>query len=521
MLRLLTLCAALAALAALPCAAAPVDLTPVPAQASPSALQAGWEHGAFMEIFVRAYQDSNGDGIGDLRGLTQHLDYLQELGVKGLWLMPITASSDHDHGYATLDYRSIEPAYGTLEDFDALIKAAHARGIGVIIDYVLNHGSLESPLFQSALKGPDSPYRDWYVWQDQAPLGWEIWGHNPWTATPTGSYYGTFGGQMPDFNLRNPVTVEYHFSSLRFWLNRGLDGFRLDAVPHLIENGAKEWNDQPESRALTHQVQELIKSYPQRHVVCEATADPIAYGKPEVCGSSFAFGLQYEVIKAARGQAEAVQKISEYFVKAPLSMATMLTNHDLFAGQRVWDQLQGNEARMKLAAATYLLMPGTPFIYYGEEIGQAGVLNSEGDGPIRSPMSWGPQGQGFSAGQPFRPLSPNGATHNPDVERNKPASMLNFYKAMLKLRNTRASIAQGSYEAPKAKGQVLSFRRRLGQELSIVLINYGDKAVDVSIDGLPRQANLRSLYPSAGTAHKRVKLAPLSVQVLSADGGAP
>jgi glycosidase len=504
-----------ATLATLPCHAAP-DLSPVPAKPSPSSLQAGWEHGAFMEIFVRAYQDGDGDGIGDLRGLTKRLDYLKELGIKGIWLMPITASADHDHGYATQDFRSIEPAYGTLQDFDALIQAAHARGIGVIIDYVLNHASVESPLFQQSLAGPDAPFRDWFVWESEAPMAWNIWGHNPWTATPNGSYYGTFGGHMPDFNLRNPATVEYHFSSLRFWLNRGLDGFRLDAVPHLIENSAKDWNDQPESRALTHQVQQLIKSYPQRHVVCEATADPIAYGRPEVCGSAFAFNFQYAAVDAARGKPEAVQKLAAYFTQAPLSMATMLSNHDIFAGQRVWDQLQGNEARYKLAAASYLLMPGTPFIYYGEEIGQAGLPGLDGDQPIRAPMSWGADGQGFSRGTPFRALSPNRATHNPDIERKDPKSLLNFYKAMLKLRNTRASISQGSYEAPSAEGRVLRFERRLGQEHSIVLINYSEQPVDVS---LPAGATPRVLYPAAEA--RAGHLPALSVQVLAADGSRP
>ena len=507
MLKTLALSAAL--IATLPCTAAPaadLGLAPVPARPSPSVLKPGWEHGAFMEIFVRAYQDSNGDGIGDLRGLTRRLDYLKELGIKGIWLMPITASSDHDHGYATTDYRSIERAYGTLEDFDALIKAAHARGIGIIIDYVLNHASLQSPLFQ------DPAYRDWFVWQDERmPLGWEVLEHNPWTATPTGSYYGTFGGHMPDFNLRNPAALEYHFSSLRFWLNRGLDGFRLDAVPHLIENDKDHWNDQPESRALTHEVQMLVKSYPQRHVVCEATANPAAYAQPEVCGSAFGFGFQEAAVHAAKGEPEAVKHLAAYFTQAPLSMATMLSNHDIFAGHRIWDQLQGDEARYKLAAASYLLMPGTPFIYYGEEVGMAGLNDLPGDQPIRAPMSWGADGRGFSKSQPYRAFAPNSATHNPELERKNPASLLNFYKAMLKLRNSRASIAQGSYDAPKAEGLVLSFQRRLGQERTVVLINYGDSAAEVS--DLPADAKL--LYPPSKA--KPGHLPAHSVQVLAAD----
>jgi len=239
-----------------------------------SKLPEAWQHGAFMEIFVRSYKDSNGDGIGDLKGLTQSLDHLKDLGIKGIWLMPITASADHDHGYATRDFRNIDPDYGTLADFDELIQEAHKRGMGVIMDYVLNHSAKEHPFFEEALKNPQSPYRQWYEWRQEKPVGWDIWGRDPWISTANGSYLATFGAHMPDFNMRNPEVVKYHEDSLKFWLDRGIDGFRLDAVPHLIENNAKDWNDQPESRQLTGHFTRLIKSYPNKYVVCEATAEP-------------------------------------------------------------------------------------------------------------------------------------------------------------------------------------------------------------------------------------------------------
>ena len=162
------------------CAAPPIDISPVPARIQPSPLAEGWQHGAFMEIFVRAYQDSDGDGIGDLRGLTLRLDYLQDLGVRGIWLMPITASADHDHGYATTDFRAIEPQYGTLADFDELIAQAHRRGIGVIVDYVINHSAASHPLFVAARQDKASPWRDWFLWSDESPPGWDIWGKYPW-----------------------------------------------------------------------------------------------------------------------------------------------------------------------------------------------------------------------------------------------------------------------------------------------------------------------------------------------------
>jgi glycosidase len=503
----LALCAALLALGTAAAPAAPpssieIDTRPLPAKASPSKLAPGWQHSAFIEIFVRAYQDSDGDGIGDLRGLTQRLDYLRELGVRGIWLMPITPSGDRDHGYAAKDFRAVEPQYGSLADFDALIRAAHARGIGVILDYAPNHGADSSPLFSAAAAAPGSPLRDWFVWQDKAPggsiEGWDIWGKNPWYAAADGSrYLGIFGPEFPDFNLRNPAAVEYHKSSLRFWLNRGLDGFRLDAMTHLVENSAKDWNDQPESRRLSGAFADVIRAYPNRYAVCEATANPQIYAGPKVCGAAFAFGLEQQIIKAAKGDAEAAAAVARYFETAPPTMATMLSNHDRFAGERAWDQFGGDEARYKLAAATYLLLPGTPFIYYGEEIGMAGALGVSGDHPLRSPMSWTAQGGFTSAAQPFRPVAPNAATHNAADAQAQPGSLLGFYKAMLKLRNTLPSIARGSYLAAQADGSALSFQRRWRGERTLVVLNYGNQAREWTAEGLPPKHRLEQLYPGA------------------------
>lgn len=501
--------------------AAPVDLSAVKEVRGRSALPEGWQHGAFIEIFVRGFQDSDGDGIGDLRGVIQRLDYLKALGVKGIWLMPITASADRDHGYATTDYRAIEPQYGTLADFDDLIREAHQRGIGVVMDYVINHGAREHPLFRSAVADPKSPWRDWFVWTDQ-PLAdlkdWDIWGKTPWylpgedvpdvpegaSAPPkpdapagTPRYFAVFGPHMPDYDMRNPAVVKYHADNLRYWLNRGLDGYRLDAVPHLIENSAKDWNDQPESRALTGWFTRQIKRYPHRFVVCEATAEPKVYTREDICGSAFAFGLERAVIDAAKGgdgAEEAVAKVARFFTEAPLSMATMLSNHDIFAGKRPWDQFGGDEARYKLAAATYLLLPGTPFLYYGEEIGQAGVAGLPGDAPLRAPMSWTADARGFSSGTPFRPVSPNIATHNAQAQAADPGSLLNFYKALLALRNAQPAIARGSYEAPFAQGRVLAFQRAYRGQRVLVVINYGAEAAEVALPGLPPKARLRALH---------------------------
>jgi len=514
-----------------------IDTNPVPRpRVLKPHLPRHWQHGAFMEIFVRAYQDSDGDGVGDLRGLIARLDYLQDLGIRGLWLMPVTASGDGDHGYATTDFRAIEPAYGTLADFDELLKQAHRRGIGVIIDYVINHASASHPMFVQARQGPANPFHAWFVWSDEAPAGWDIWGVDPWYHTAsepwtyrgdlktmarppagaTGFYFGTFGPHMPDFDFRNPAVLDYHLSSLRFWLNRGLDGFRLDAVPHLVENSAKDWNDQPESRRITRQVQDLILSYPRRYVVCEATAKPIDYGDPALCGGAFAFGYTQHFVGAAQGKPESVQKLAEYYRTERPTMATFVSSHDIFAGKRLWDQVEGDEAAYKVAAAGYLLQPGTPFVYYGEEIGQAGVATLKGDLPLRAPMSWtGDTARaGFTTGAPFRPLAPNVSTHNAQSQQHDPQSIHAFYRSVLALRNTRPSIARGSFEHAFADGLVLGFQRRLGKERTLVLINYGRSEATVAVPGLAPRARLRTLHGRA-RAGAKFTLPPQSVQVFA------
>ena len=476
-----------------------VDISPVAVAVQPSALPANWQRGAFMEVFVRAYKDSDGDGVGDLKGLTQQLDYLKDLGIKGIWLMPVTTNADGDHGYATTDFRGIDPAYGSLEDFDELLRQAHARGIGVVMDYVINHSARHHPMFVSALKdGPASPFFDWFVWEKDAPQGWDIWGKNPWTRTHKGHYFGTFGKHMPDFNFKNPAVLAYHQDSLRFWLNRGLDGFRLDAVPHLVESNAKDWNDQPESRRITGDLRALITAYPQRHVVCEATANPQVYAAPDICGSAFAFGLEQNLVKAAKGDKKAIQFVADYFTTAPQTMATFVANHDIFAGARLWDQLRGNLAQYKLAAASYLLQPGTPYIYYGEEIGMAGIKRLEGDEPLRAPMSWtaDKRGAGFTtSSKPFRPIAPNVARYNVAAQLADPNSLLTFYKSMLALRNTLPSIASGSYDAPVVQGRVMAYWRTLGVQSTLVVINYGMTSGKLTLKDLKPQATFSAAYP--------------------------
>jgi glycosidase len=484
--------------------------------ASASTLPADWHHGAFAEIYVRGYRDSDGDGIGDLRGLTASLDYLQALGVRGLWLMPLTRSQDHDHGYAVADYRDIEPAYGTLADFDELLRQAHARGIGVIFDYVLNHSAAEHPAFVAS-RDPASPYRRWYVWRDVAPRGWDIFGKDPWNATPTGAYLSQFSPTMPDFDLTEPAVLRFHEDNLRFWLDRGVDGFRFDAVAHLVEHGPAAWRDQPENRAIVARMHAVIASYPNRYVVCEATRGMADFARADVCGAAFGLEQAGVIFAAARGDRAAIRRVARYPARAPATLASLLSNHDAFAGQRAWDQLGGDVARYKLAAATYLLQPATPFVLYGEEIGLAGAPALGGDRKLRVPMSWtgDPLTAGFTTGTPFRALAGNVATHNVAAETRDPGSLLAFYRAMLALRNARPSIARGAYRSLFVRGRAYGFLRTLGAERTLVLVNYGEDAVAVRPPGVASGARWRALYPAAGgeTVGPRLRMAPRSVQV--------
>jgi len=522
------------------------DRSPVPMKNRTSALDAHWHHGAFIEIFVRGWKDSDGDGIGDLRGLTQTLDVLKDLGVRGIWLMPIQANADGDHGYATQDYRAVAPEYGSLADFDELIRQAHRRGIGVIMDYVINHAAAAHPAFVAARQGPSAPFRNWFVWSERMPEGWDIWGKNPWYHTAIAPwdfkgepkdlpkpapeardfYFGTFGPHMPDFDMRNPEVVAFHEDSLRFWLERGLDGYRLDATPHLIENNARDWNDQPESRALTLRLAELIRGYEHRYVVCEATARPQDWGDPAVCGGAFAFGHVHHYVGAAVGRAESVDALASYFRSARPTMATFVSNHDIFAGRRLWDQIAQalpaadtatRTAAYKLAAAGYLLQPGTPFVYYGEEIGQAGVHDGlKGDMPLRAPYSWTAEAQtaGFSTGRPFRPVAPNVATHNLAAQRADPGSIWNFYRQLIALRNSRPSIARGEFVAARADGLSLQFQRRLGNERSLVVIHYGDRPTAVEVSGLAPGARLVPLLARVGAPTRASAIGVATLRVL-------
>ena len=478
-----------------PVAGPAVDVSSIAAADPGSSLPTDWQRGTFMQIFVRSYADSDGDGVGDLRGVTSKLDYLKDLGITGLWLMPITRSQDRDHGYATSDYRNIETQYGSLADLDELLRQAHVRGIGVIMDYVINHSAYENPLFANSRIEAGNPYRKWYLWQKPRPSGWNIYGNNPWYGNAAGYYFAAFWDQMPDWHLQNAAVIAYHHNNLRFWLNRGIDGFRFDAVGHLVENGPAQWNNQAQNYPLMRDVKTLVDSYAKRWMVCESPED--AAGFTAACGSAFAFGHHANVVRAAKGEGAAVLAVANYFKTASPNVANLLANHDSFAGQRLYDQFGGNQAQYKLAAATLLLQPGTPFLYYGEEIGMAGAAALSGDPKLRTPMSWtgNAANGGFSNGNPYRALSANVASFNVQAQTGDPNSLHGFYKAMIGLRNTVPAISRGGFEGSVVVGSAHGFVRRLGNERAVVAINYGTGVTNIAMSGLPAGATLAATWP--------------------------
>jgi alpha-amylase len=501
------LCALLPSFALAQSAAAPpaiADIGPVDVVKRDNGLAPAWRQGPFMEVLVRAYQDSNGDGIGDLNGLTSRLDYLKELGITGLWLMPIFKSEDRDHGYAVANYREIEPDYGTLADLDRLLAEAHKRGIGVILDYVINHSAASHPAFESAYDSRKSPYADWYIFSEDRPQGWNTFSGDPWREGNQRWYYAVFDQQMPDFNLRNPAVVDFHLNNLKFWLNRGVDGFRFDAVGVLIENRAIAWENQPENHVLMKKVQDLVASYGNTTMVCEAPSDPGAFAAADSCGKAFAFGLQKHIVGNVKiGRVR--DDMLSFLRKQPVGrMATLLSNHDHFAGARLAKQFAGDEKSYRVAAAALLTLPGVPYLYYGEEIG---LSHSEPvaytDQSLRGPMSWsGQRNAGFTtADKPFRPLVENWKTHNAEAQKADANSLYHWYRQLIALRRAEPALAAGDLTLLSERDvPVLAFTREHEGSRVLVLINLAYREVTYTLPAQFQGAPWKPIFPAGASA---------------------
>ena len=487
-----------------------------------------WARGAvFYEVFVRSFQDSNGDGIGDLQGLISRLDSLNDgrpgkgndLEVDALWLMPVFDSPSY-HGYDVVDYEKIEPDYGTGDDFDRLLAEAHKRGIRVIVDLVLNHSSSQNPWFVESASSPSSPRRDWYVWRADDP-GWtQPWGgsNHTWHEKNGAFFYGIFWGGMPDLNYSTPAVRQEMARVAALWLRRGVDGFRLDATRHLFANGPGEMqNDQPETFEYLKEFAAVVRSVNPRSVLVGEnwTETPIIARYYESLPMSFNFPLASAILDSvkagdAAGIGAKLQEMAELYPPNAID-APFLTNHDM---QRGATQLGNDAARLRSAAAVLLTLPGAPFLYYGEEIG---LQNGPGgnDEFKRTPMPWDASpGGGFTTGKPWFDFAPGKETTNVAAQAGDPGSLLSWYRQLIRGRKGSNALTSGSLAllSPADRSTpVLAFVREAGrgrkQERVLVVHN---------LSGSEAEAGP---YPVAGRTAVPILAAPgTPAPVRSAEG---
>jgi alpha-amylase len=475
-----------------------------------------WRDGVCYEIFARSFADGDGDGIGDLRGLTARLDYINDgnpqsstdLGANCIWLMPISRSVSY-HGYDVSDYYHVDPHYGTDEDFRQLMREAHRRGIHVIVDFVPNHSSSEHPFFKSALQGPTSPYRNFYRWSPVKPSQPGPWGQEAWHKSPLRDeyYYGVFWGGMPDLNYETPGVVTEMENVTRHWLtDMGADGFRFDAIPYLVEEGS-----QLKHTRGTHDVLRRLGSAIRRVAQSSFTIGEMADGSPEILSSYypdqldayFAFDVATGTLEAARtGMTapflDAVREANSRFPAGRWS--PFLSNHDQ---PRVMTVLAGDRARARAAASAMLMLPGLPFVYYGEEIGMVGT---KGDEQIRTPLQWrSVPGGGFTTATPWENPQSDWRVTNVQAQDRDAGSLLNHYRRLIHLRNEHSALGSGDLTVASASdAAVAAFARRSSEETIMVLINFGARAIPGVTAALRSGAIPRALFeriyedPSSG-----------------------
>jgi glycosidase len=449
------------------------------------------------EVFVRSFRDSAGDGTGDLAGLVEKLDYLNDgneatdddLGVDGIWLMPIHPSPSY-HGYDVADHDGVNPEYGTIADLDRLLDECHARGLRVILDWVPNHTSIEHPWFASSASSTGAPHRSWYVWRESDP-GWtQPFGSSTvWFSAGTGYYHAVFGRGMPDLNWNDAAVRGEIEAAAGRWLARGVDGFRLDAIRYLVENGPGAQQDQPETHLYLAELASSVRAAkPDAMLVGEAWADtttisryfgstattPYGDGVPLLFNFPLAAAIVDGVASGSAGGIPATLEAVARSYPAGTGDAPFLTNHDQ---DRVATRLGGDWAKLRLAASVLLTLQGSPFIYYGEEIGMRNGVGS-GDERRRTPFAWdGTATGGFTDGvTPWWPIS---RTSSADVasQTGDPSSLLSRYRQLIRLRKSSPALSRGgTLRLVTASEAVLAFLRTQVSETVLVAHNLGGGA---------------------------------------------
>lgn len=479
---------------------------------------AWWQRGILYQIYPRSFMDSNGDGLGDLNGITGRLPYLQWLGIDAIWISPMYPSPMIDFGYDITDFTAIYPPFGTLDDFDTLRATAHQLGLKVILDYVPNHTSDQHPWFIESRSSRDNPRRNWYIWRDPAPDGgppnnWlSEFGGSAWTLDPgTGQYYyHAYLKEQPDINWRNPDVQAAMLDVLRFWLDRGVDGFRIDALRQITKDPQfrddppnPDWQpgmnparqqlrmysaDLPEIHDLIAQMRRLADQYDDRLLIGELYL-PIErlvryYG---VDGSGVQLPFNFHLILTPWHARSIASLIAQYEAALPADgwPNWVLGNHDQ---HRLASRIGPAQARV--AALLLLTLRGTPTMYYGDEIGMTDVpippnqvqdpweKNVPGLGlgrdPERTPMQWDDSpNAGFTTGTPWLPIADDYRATNVAAERDAPRSMLTLYRRLIELRRNNPALAVGSYAPIEAHGDVLAYIRQHGDQRFVIVLNLG------------------------------------------------
>src|ERR1700722_7963239 len=525
-----------------------------------------WQHAVFYEIYPRSFADSNNDGVGDLNGITSKMSYLRDLGVDAIWITPCYPSPQVDFGYDVSDYRNIDPMYGTLADFDRMVAEGKKQGVRIIMDFVPNHTSDQHPWFLDSKSSPTSEHRDWYIWRDgkgsgKPPNNWiSIFGGSAWTFDPSTNqyYYHYFYAQQPDLNWRNPAVEKAMLDTTRWWYQRGVAGFRLDAVDILFED--PELRDNPvlpgrNAQGDPNMENKYNSKFPEVHdelqklrkVADESDAVLIGetwtsdaaeldrYYGPNGNEIQMPMDFMFTTVNKLsppefRRQIEAVDAAHGWPV-------FVISNHDIIRSYNRYGDGKNNDAIAKLMGAFYLTLRGTPIMYYGEEIGmenndptrkedvkdpigRTGWPHEKGRDGERTPMQWNDSANaGFSKATPWLPVPASYKTHNVASESEDPNSVLNLYKKVLALRHTNEALLEGNYKALNEDDpHVMSYLRSYKGTGVLVVLNMSaspQKAkFDLSKEGFGRSI-LKTLIASSDAAVKgdEVSLEPFGLLI--------
>ncbi|GAB4421818.1 MAG: alpha-glucosidase family protein [Anaerolineales bacterium] len=515
-----------------------------------------WRDGVIYQIYPRSFADTTNNGLGDLPGITAKLDYLQELGVDALWLSPIYPSPDKDFGYDVSDYVDIDPRFGSLADFDLLLSEAHRRGIRIILDLVLNHTSDQHAWFLESRASRDNPKADWYLWEDKIPNNWQsVFGGRAWQHVSERDqyYYHMFLSEQPDVNWRNPDVRAAMMDVLRFWLDRGVDGFRLDVFNVYFKDDQLRSNplklgrrpfdqqhhiydtDRPELVGVLQEMREILDGYDERYAVGEtffATREKLLnYTGDDKLHAAFNFDFTWSKFNPAR-LIKPVQDWEQIFSQHHRWPNYVLSNHDVprTATRHTKDE---DDARAKVMMALLLTLRGTPFLYYGEEIGMRDILlkrsqlldpvgkrywpfNKGRDG-CRSPMQWNAsENAGFSSVKPWLPVHPNHKKRNVENQQADPASMLNFTRQLIQLRKENPALQRGNFtlltEQPK---DVLAYLRSSEEQTILIALNFKNRPSELKNIPAGEWSLLHSsARTSAPKSEQSLSLAPHEVLLL-------